>query len=173
MEHVYSIVGARPQDLQLLPAIELAAAAMLTGHAPESVLSETTSQRVLREAQAQTRLWVALAGDTPVGFAHVELVEPGAAHLDEIDVHPAHGRKGLGRRLVTVVCEWARNAGYGAVTLTTFRDVPWNMPFYATLGFEEVPLPELSPQLLSIVEEEARRGLDPTRRAVMRRRSAG
>jgi len=63
-----------------LPAIELAAAAMLTGHAPESVLSETTSEQDFSEAQAQKRLWVALAEDSPVGFAHVELLEPGGAH---------------------------------------------------------------------------------------------
>ena len=129
---------------------------MLTGHAPESVLIETTSEQDLREAQAQKRLWVALAGDSPVGFAHVELREPRAAHLEELDVHPDHGRRGLGRRLVAAVCEWASNAGIGAVTLTTFRDVPWNMPFYSTLGFEEVPSRELSAELVSVVQDETR-----------------
>jgi len=43
MEPLYKIVCARPQDLHLLPAIELAAAALLKGHAPESVLCETTN----------------------------------------------------------------------------------------------------------------------------------
>jgi hypothetical protein len=33
------------------------------------------------------------------------------------------------------VCDWAGANGYPAVTLTTFRDVPWNGPFYARLGF--------------------------------------
>jgi GNAT superfamily N-acetyltransferase len=171
MEPSYRITRARPRDLRLLPAIELEAAAMLVGHAPESVLRETSSEQALREAQTQGLLWVALAGDSPVGFAHVERFEPGVAHLEELDVHPDHGRRGLGRRLVAAVCEWAENSGLEAVTLTTFRNVPWNMPFYATLGFEEIPLPELSPELVAVIQNETERGLDPTRRVVMRRPS--
>ena len=171
MEHSYKIVKARQHDLVLLPDIELAAAALLIGYAPASVLNETTSEQDLREAQAQGRLWVALAGDTPVGFAHVEILGSRVAHLEEIDVHPDHGRRGLGSRLVAAVCEWAASCGYPEVTLTTFRDVPWNMPFYARLGFEEVAAEELSTELLDVVHDETRRGLDPTCRVVMRRRS--
>jgi hypothetical protein len=55
-------------------------------------------------------------------------------------------------------------------TLTTFRDVPWNMPFYARVGFEMIPRDELGSALLARLENEARRGFDPTRRLVMRRR---
>lgn len=164
----YEIVLARPHDLYQLGAIELAAAELLRGHAPEPVLNETKSEQALRDAQSQGRLWVALAGDAPVGFALVEVLEPNAAHLEEIDVHPNHGRRGLGRRLVAEVCRWAENRGYLTVTLTTFRDVPWNMPFYARLGFEEIPTGVLSPALRSLCQEEARRGLDPARRVAMR-----
>jgi hypothetical protein len=46
------------------------------------------------------------------------------------------------------------------------------LSFAFTLGFEEVPLQELSPQLMSVVQDETRRGLDPTRRVVMQRRIA-
>lgn len=113
---------------------------------------------------------MALALDAPVGFAYVKLLEAGAAHLEELDVHPDHGRRGLGRRLVTAVCEWAAARRYESVTLTTFRDIPWNMPFYASLGFEEIPAAALSAALASVVEDEVRRGLEPSRRVVMRRR---
>ena len=97
----------------------------------------------------------------PVGFALVEILEPAAAHLEEIDVHPDHGRRGLGTWLVRHVCQWAEANGPGVVTLTTFRDVPWNMPFYAHLGFEEVAPAALTPALRAVLEDEARRGLDP------------
>jgi predicted N-acetyltransferase YhbS len=110
-----------------------------------------------------------LLDDAAVGFAHVELIERTAAHLEEIDVHPAHGRRGLGTRLVLQVCDWAAASGHASVTLTTFRDVPWNMPFYARLGFEIVAAAQLTPALLAVVGDETRRGLDPTRRVVMRR----
>jgi|SRR5262245_54908411 len=167
----YAISPARPHDLTRLPAIELAAARLLAGHAPESVLNETTSMDILQRAQREGYLWVALADDVAVGFAHVEVIEREAAHLEEIDVDPEHGRRGLGTRLVMQVCDWAAGNGYASVTLTTFREVPWNMPFYARLGFEIVPSEQLSPALCAIVDEETRRGLDPTRRVVMRRAS--
>ena len=86
----YTIALARPSDLASLPAIELAAARLLEGHAPESILAESTSLDDLRAAQADGRLWVALADDEPVGFAIVEMLADGLPHLDEIDVHPEH-----------------------------------------------------------------------------------
>lgn len=166
---MYKIDTARSSDLPLLPAVEVAAATLLAGHAPASVLAETTSQADLEDAQQRGHLWVALAGDVPVGFAHIEVLEPMVAHLEEIDVHPDHGRRGLGTDLVISVCRWAAANGYSCVTLTTFRDVPWNMPFYARLGFEEIPPDELSPALLSIIGDQTKRGLDPSRRVAMRR----
>jgi GNAT superfamily N-acetyltransferase len=169
MTPAYRITAARPSDLPLLPAIELAAARLLAGHAPESVLNETSSREELTDAQGHGRLWVALADEVPVGFAHVQVLEPEAAHLQEIDVHPGHGRRGLGRRLVMAVCEWAGTSGYRSVTLTTFRDLPWNMPFYARLGFAVIQPEELGPALLAVVRDETRRGLDPARRVAMRR----
>ena len=166
---MYTITPARPKDLAVLPAIELAAARLLVGHAPESVLNQATSNEVLKTAQRQGHLWVALADDRPVGFAHIQVIEPAVAHLVEIDVHPQHGRRGLGTKLVRAVCAWASAAGCHSVTLTTFRDVPWNMPFYARLGFEVIPSEALGPALRSILQDEARRGLDPARRVAMRR----
>jgi len=164
----YRVAPARSGDIPMLAGIELAAAAMLEGHAPPAALLETTPEGVLRRASVEGRLWVALKDDAPVAFAHVELIEPGAAHLEEIDVHPAHGRRGLGTLLVRRVCSWAFGAGYRSVTLTTFRDVPWNLPFYARMGFGVVPPGEVSPTLRGIVRDEALRGLDPARRVVMR-----
>ena len=166
---MYRIITARPADLPLLPAIELAAARLLVGQAPESVLLEITSQEDFGDARQHGQLWVALADDLPVGFAHVNVLEPGIAHLDEIDVHPDHGRKGLGTQLVMAVCEWAARSGKRAVTLCTFRDVAWNMPFYERLGFEVIPAHERTLALRAVVEDETRRGLDPNRRVTMRR----
>ena len=170
MKPWYSITTPRPQDLARLPAIELAAARLLAGHAPESVLKETTSHEELLRAAREGLLWVVRADDAAVGFAHVEVIDAVTAHLEEIDVLPSHGRRGLGTWLVMHVCRWAVTNGFESVTLTTFRDVPWNMPFYERLGFRVVPTPELSPALSTVVRDETRRGLDPLRRVVMRRR---
>jgi len=168
LEAGYQIILARPQDLSRLSAIELAAAALLSGHAPAAVLTETTSELELKQAQLEARLWVALHNDQPVGFAQAEILGH-QAHLKEIDVHPTHGQRGIGTRLVLSVCEWAAHSGYAEITLTTFRDVRWNMPFYARLGFTVIRENELSESLLHIMANEAQRGLDPSRRVAMRR----
>jgi GNAT superfamily N-acetyltransferase len=167
---MYSVVPARRRDVPFLAEIEKAAATLLEGHAPAAVLNETTDEADLRAAQAEGGLWVALAGDTPVGFALMEPLGDGTVHLEEIDVHPDHGRRGLGRALVLAACDWAARSGYAAVTLTTFTDLPWNMPFYARLGFEVVAEEELTERLRALVLDETARGLDPRRRVVMRRR---
>jgi GNAT superfamily N-acetyltransferase len=169
VEHVYNIVSARPEDVALIPAIELAAARLLVGHAPESVLAVAKSEADLERMRRAGHLWVALTHNRPVGFACVEVLEPGVAHLEELDVHPDHGRRGVGRRLVLAVCDWAEHAGFDSVTLSTFRDVSWNMPFYERLGFEAFPTAALSPALAAVVADEIRRGLDVAARVVMRR----
>jgi GNAT superfamily N-acetyltransferase len=168
-DSTYSIEPAQPRHLPWLPSVELAAARLLVGHAPEAVLATATSAADLERACRDGRLWVALADDRPVGFAHVKLLEPRVAHLEELDVHPDHGRRGVGRRLVEAVCEWARWEGFESVTLSTFRDVPWNRPFYERLGFVVVPAESLTPALARLVETERERGLDTARRVVMRR----
>lgn len=167
----YAITTARPRDVRALAAIERAAAALLAGHAPASVLNETTDENEFQQARAEGRLWVALEGDTPVAFALVEMLATDLPHLEEIDVHPQHGRRGVGAALVRAVCEWVSRSGYSQMTLTTFRAVPWNMPFYSRLGFEEVPAHELRPELVAVVRNEAARGLDAESRVVMRYRA--
>ena len=163
----YQIARARPEDLSLLPAIERAAARLLRGHAPESVLNESTGADTLADAARHGRLWVALAGDAPVGFALVTMLADDLPHLNEVDVEPSHGRRGLGTALIRTACEWATASGFQILTLTTFRAVPWNLPFYARLGFVEIPRDLLRPELAAVVADETARGLAPEARAVM------
>ena len=170
--HGYRIARARPEDLSRLPAIELAAAELLRGHAPDSVLNEATNCDTFADAARQGRLWVALSGDVPVGFALVEMLADDLPHLDEVDVEPSHGRRGLGTALVRAACEWATASGFSILTLTTFRAVPWNLAFYSRLGFVEIPRDRLRPELAAVVSDEAARGLAPETRAVMAYRCA-
>ena len=60
-------------------------------------------------------------------------------------------------------------AGHAFVTLTTFRDVPWNAPFYARAGFRALANHEIGPGLAEVMRQEAARGLDPVTRVAMRR----
>ncbi|MEV6239598.1 GNAT family N-acetyltransferase [Lentzea sp. NPDC051838] len=112
------------------------------------------------EALAENEVWVAVGSDgVPLAFIAVGDVD-GAVHIHQVSVHPSHARRGIGAALIEHVTPAGR-----AVTLTTFRDVPWNEPYYARLGFQEVS--EISPELAEIMREEASRGLDPANRVAM------
>jgi GNAT superfamily N-acetyltransferase len=110
-------------------------------------------------AQREHRLWVAVtSGGTPVGFA-IALQECNSAFLQEIDVHPTHQHKGLGRRLIQEVVDWGKTRKCSCVSLTTFEHVPWNAPFYSRLGFRKLAAHELSRKLIERLELERQQGL--------------
>jgi len=64
--------------------------------------------------------------------------------------------RGVGRRLIGHVIAWARAEGFVSLSLTTFRNVPWNGPFYASLGFVE---DDRLSALQAILRAEADKGL--------------
>ena len=80
---------------------------------------------------------------------------------------PNYQRRGIGSALVRACLIDARNAGFAAVTLTTFRDVPWNGPFYVGLGFEEVTALDAHPRLAGELAVEADSGLPVKHRLAM------
>jgi GNAT superfamily N-acetyltransferase len=125
----------------------------------------------LERASNERRAWVAVdEGGAIIGFA-VAWVVDGEGHLDELAVVPAHGRRGVGRALVDEVVAWTVGMQLGSITLTTFRDVPWNGPYYEKLGFHVVST--LTPALQALVDEQATWGLEPSLRVVMRRSLLG
>ena len=63
--------------------------------------------------------------------------------------------------------EWARAHGYPALTLLTFRDVPWNGPYYASLGFSPLQDDALAPELSARRDHESELGLDRDARFAM------
>jgi GNAT superfamily N-acetyltransferase len=163
----YFVRLAGPEHVDQLPGIEREAATRFGDSLPESVLSHVTPLDSLAEAQQAGLLWVALEpAGAPVGFA-VASVHGRRVHLDELDVLPGHGRRGIGSALVKAIEEYALNSGYVEITLTTFRDVPWNAPFYARVGFEVMPQQELGAELVRRLSDEAALGLERSRRVAM------
>jgi GNAT superfamily N-acetyltransferase len=115
------------------------------------------------------QVWVGVTeDDVPVGMV-IASVRDAAVYVEEMDVLPGHGRRGLGTRLLARVCGWAQARGHPAVTLSTFRDVPWNGPFYRKHGFRDVPPAQWTPGMRAIREKEARHGLRADARVFMRR----
>jgi len=164
---------ARPDELADLVAIESAAERLFVDFGIALPADSVTEAWVFEEACMEQRLLVAVdGGDRPVGFSALEIVD-GDVYIDEVDVHPDHGRRGIGAALVRASCDWAVAHGYAATPVTAWRDVPWNGPFYRKLGFEEVPDAALGRELAAIRSDEGRRGLERQyARCAMRRRLA-
>lgn len=168
MRSGYAIRPARVRDAASLGDVERAAAELFAPYGLAELFSETSPVEKLEAAARDGRLWVAVdAGGTIVGFALATVVG-GNAHLDEIDVHPAHGRRGIGRALIDAVIAWARLRRHRALTLNTMRDVPWNAPYYERLGFVVLRDEDLPTALAELRRLEVEHGLPGERRVSMR-----
>jgi len=81
-------------------------------------------------------------------------------HIDEVDVLRSHQGRGIGRALLAHAADWARACGLEALSLTTFRNVPWNAPFYASFGFREWDPAEAPASIRQALNYEAAKGLE-------------
>lgn len=155
-----TIRPARPGDLVLLPAIEASGDSQFRLLAMDVVADAAPSPAgAYAEAAAAGRVWVAVdAEDAPVGFARVEIVD-GTPHLEQLSVAPGHQRRGVGAGLLGAAAAWTRAHGHQQMTLRTFRDVPFNGPYYARLGWRVLPDALAGPELAALRRNEERHGL--------------
>jgi GNAT superfamily N-acetyltransferase len=114
------------------------------------------------------RAWIAELDGRVCGYALADSYD-GTAHLEQVTIYPDCAGHGIGSLLVDTVADWGREHGSSGLTLLTFRDVPWNGPYYQRLGFAPVPDDELAPQLAALRAHEAELGLDVGTRFAMRR----
>lgn len=164
----WSLRLARPEDAEHFPAIEQAAAGLfaaipeLAHLASGDVIPAERHRRLIRKGHCLT----ACHSDQLVGFIVTEPFRR-ELHVWEMSVHPDFQQRGIGAGLVRASLIDARNSGFRALTLTTFRDVPWNAPFYSRIGFEEVTALDAHPRLAAELALEADNGLPVDRRCAM------
>lgn len=160
---------ARPDDLASLVDIERAAGELFRSLGMDLVADDDPgSVGELAPYALDGRAFVAAdARDRPVGYLLLDVVD-GAAHVEQVSVHPEHARKGIGRTLIERAARWAREHEYDALTLTTYVEVPWNGPYYERLGFRYLTAEEETPELRAIRDHERSSGLDAWPRACMR-----
>ena len=165
----YLIRAATAADLPALGTIESRASELFHGLVPEEIPLDNVPPQTLSDACQNGRLFVAeaLEGDV-VGFALLLLLDDGSAHLEELDVLPEHGRRGVGRALIEACARTVRKHGHTTLTLSTYRDVPFNAPYYLRLGFRTLEPHEVTPALARVIEIERKKGLDRTPRVLMR-----
>lgn len=167
------IRAARPSDLERLRDVERAAGRCFRDVGmPEIADDEPLPTEVLADYQRHGRAWVAVAdGDQVVAYLISDLVD-GNVHIEQVSVDPAYARQGVGRSLIERTAVLAAAVGVPALTLTTFRDVPWNAPYYARCGFAVLDESEWTPGLRAIRAREMAHGLDRWPRVCMWRRLA-
>lgn len=161
----WSLRLARPHDAEVMPGIEQAAAVAFAGEActdPARSRNSDDYTRLIRKGHSL----VAHVGEVMAGFLVAEPFRR-ELHIWEMDVSPAFQRRGIGAGLVRAAQIDARNTGFKALTLTTFRDLAWNAPFYARLGFEEVTALDAHLRLAGELANEVDDGLPADRRCAM------
>ncbi len=161
--------AARPDEMLLLIAIERAAGELFRSLGMDLVADDDpgTAEELHVYAEDGRALVSVDAADRPTGYLLLDSVDD-AAHIEQVSVHPAYARQGIGRSLIEQAAAWARSHDLDSLTLTTYIDVPWNGPYYERLGFRYIDAGEETPALRAIRERERAMGLDEWPRACMR-----
>jgi predicted N-acetyltransferase YhbS len=156
-----TIRPARPDDLPRIGAIEESGAETFErAGIPLADGSPPASPDYWAPVLDSGLLWVVddpAAG--PIGFVACE-VQGDSLYIAEVDVMMERQQQGHGARLMRQAIGHARSLGLASVTLTTFRNVAWNAPFYAKLGFAELAAAETPDWLAAHIAEEESRGFE-------------
>jgi GNAT superfamily N-acetyltransferase len=163
----------RPPDrdeLELLRSLERhAARAFAAVGMPEIAADEPLSVAELEAFRAREHAWVAVdERDRPVAYLLSAVVDD-CLHVAQVTVSPSHARRRLGAALIEHLGAIALAESRPALTLTTFRDVPWNAPYYERLGFMVVDPADQGPELAALVAHEAATIPGDAARVAMRR----
>jgi GNAT superfamily N-acetyltransferase len=89
------------------------------------------------------------------------------SYLKQISVDPQYGSKGIGTKLLLNALHTAKSQGHNYVTLTTYRDINFNAPFYRKNGFEEFTPDDTWPELSKLRAEEKSSDLEKLPRCAM------
>jgi GNAT superfamily N-acetyltransferase len=167
----YRIRTAEPRELLLLRKIEDDASTRFLGlgliedESSDSSFPLDELARLIEKRQ----VWVVCPGDNvPVGMI-LASGRDGLGYVEELDVLPEHGKRGLGSRLLEHACSWAKEKNYPAIALSTFSTVPWNAPFYRRRGFRDLAEDEWTASMPEIRKREIELGLKADARVFMRR----
>jgi predicted N-acetyltransferase YhbS len=162
-------VAIRPAELseiEAVRAIERASAQRFVGLMDALAADEPSPATVLAERIATGGLLVAEADGALAAFLMFRPVGD-SFYIEQVDVLPPFERRRIGAGLIAATAQRARAAGLSRLTLSTFRDVPWNAPYYRRLGFADIEDQKLTPDLVKIRREHLARGLDESVRVFM------
>ncbi|WP_425408773.1 GNAT family N-acetyltransferase [Hyphococcus sp.] len=119
-------------------------------------------KRALRDGAT----FVAEINAEPTGFILLWPAD-GRAHIAELSVAQRFQQQGIGRALIAAGESWAGEKGYRDITLTTFTEVPWNAPFYRSIGYKAFTLAPGDKDFAAIQAVEAAHGFHAKPRTAM------
>jgi GNAT superfamily N-acetyltransferase len=166
-----TIRPATDGDAPLLPEIERSSGEIfrhwpgLEWIADDTVQSEAQHRALIADGLA---LVAEVQGFGLAGFLNGEVIAD-ALHIWQMAVHHDQQAQGIGRALIDAARQSAADRGITALTLTTFRGVRWNEPYYQKLGFVTLEDQDLGPRLTAVLQSEGRAGLPLAQRCAMRR----
>ncbi|CRG83027.1 hypothetical protein PISL3812_00375 [Talaromyces islandicus] len=168
---------ATSADIPSIPAIESSASTLFKSIPALSFIASDPPLTIqdLEEFLPSGHLWVATYEDpdsrsAPVAFlaakptqtSNADSGKMGSKHLyiAECSVHSSYQRRGIARKLIGLVEEYARENKFDGLTLITFLDLPWNGGFYQNLGFVETDAEQLGEDYVAILEGESQKWKD-------------
>lgn len=161
---------ARPADAANLPAIERSAAGLFRLDPALAWLADSDVADTAQHLQAieYAHVWVAENTDGQLaGFLRAVEISHWL-HVEELSVSQEFQGQGIGRTLMLAAIEEARRQRLAGLTLTTFRDLPWNAPFYQRMGFVVLAEENTDAHLTQALSNEVTHGFPGERRCAMR-----
>lgn len=155
---------ARPDEIDTIRGLERASAQRFIGQMDALAADEPSPATVLAARIVGGGLMVAVEDHVIAGFAMFRPVED-RLYVEQIDVLPAFAGRRIGAALLDAVTDRTRTAGLAGLSLSTFREIPWNAPYYRRLAFLDVAA--LTPAMAAIRAGHLARGLDEDARVFM------
>ncbi|PHM46146.1 acetyltransferase [Xenorhabdus mauleonii] len=165
-----SIRLTKKADVSQLPIIEYSAAQLFRLIPELAWIADGHVQTVQQHLDyiSQGNSWVALnESSQPVGFILASSLDDGL-HIMELSVHQSWQKKGIGKALIEKGIQVAKQRHLAAVTLTTFRNVDWNAPYYQRLGFNILEPQQITEALQQILQNEIDYGFTQEQRCAMK-----
>lgn len=154
---ITSFRAADASDAEALSAIEENAATVfkqLGGGYAALDLSALTPQ-FYKDAIAQNQIiWLVELHGQAVGFLRAKPVDD-VLYCAEMSVMRHHHGKGLGEKLLNRFVAYAKEEGFKGVSGITFKNVPWNGPYYLKQGFSYLGESQIGPELKAIMSGPA------------------
>lgn len=163
-----AIRPAFESEIDAIQDLERASSRRFLGVMDALAGDDPTSASVLADRIATDGLLTATLDEGLAAFVMFRPLED-SLYIEQVDVAPAFEGRRIGAALIDAVAERAAMTGRARLTLSTFREVPWNAPYYRRLGFADIADETLSPALQTVRREHVARGLDERARLFMQR----